>query len=797
MLSVKEHEVILSFSHEDQEQIAVMTPGKMFISGSENLLNFAKSQSVLNEVFSTDKEFFIHVKKLSETFTALVSVAGGAAGEGGNGDKKNGEAGEKKKREKSEIQDSKTVSWGVTLFYTGAKPEIMNLKSSDHKFDDHNVGWQSFANKVCTKLLSPEKDNKEEQAENTEDNSGNSESWFLVNMQGVNPSNIPVKYPAPLKKKLKGQVKEIHRPFGGVIDVGSRNGGKIAFHRNVVVKDGVRLGITDSLEHALKVGQQVIVDIVRNADDKENIILHDVGDKIASNVFTGDYEEHDEGEHPEAASYGHPYHRVRVVELYEDPESGMITHGLGCIQYSQFIKNGMASASMVGEFVSFKREDFFFYGVKISSKVDLSHLLNVGDEIKCHLKMLDTKLGRAQFFCKIGWVDSVSNAVIRSHMAPENPSLHKWCIKKGLDWATTENIVLGGAGVKKDINMADMAVGTIIDLEPAENNETVAKGLIKIEVGPHKDKVVRFTRTKASLFGMKLDQADLLYIVRPYDRVYCEISGIADYPQGQYMSQKVQFHKLFPDQEVTKPETELPASEKIDFIFWMNIHHNTFSMFQSVLAGSSSTRYFIPFPRDSFPGRVVSFDPPKSTRYSMGCTSGTIVLDYGSNNLDINDVEDGRIGVKDMKEVKVTFHRASFWIYGRKMAKADLSYVVQPNQRVMVECKKITDEDRRLHTSLPADIDYRATIIWIGPSRPRNDRDDPNRSDPGIFSWLSKRGMNIGQFTKLVEGRVPAHTMPELDHNGFFLPPVRGEGASMSSMEMMTRMQMEQMPVLR
>ena len=58
-----------------------MTPGKMFISGSENLLNFAKSQSVLNEVFSTDKEFFIHVKKLSETFTALVSVAGGAAGE--------------------------------------------------------------------------------------------------------------------------------------------------------------------------------------------------------------------------------------------------------------------------------------------------------------------------------------------------------------------------------------------------------------------------------------------------------------------------------------------------------------------------------------------------------------------------------------------------------------------------------------------------------------------------------------------------------------------------------------------
>ena len=130
----------------------------------------------------------------------------------------------------------------------------------------------------------------------------------------------------------------------------------------------------------------------------------------------------------------------------------------------------------------------------------------------------------------------------------------------------------------------------------------------------------------------------------------------------------------------------------------------------------------------------------------MGCTSGTILLDQGSFNLPLEEVEEGKLGVKDMKEVKITFHRSCFWIYGRKMAKADLSYVVQPNQKVhfklinnvapivtpiddkvVVECKKITEEDRAHHTNLPSDIDYRATIIWIGPSRPRNDRDDPNR----------------------------------------------------------------------
>ena len=34
-----------------------------------------------------------------------------------------------------------------------------------------------------------------------------------------------------------------------------------------------------------------------------------------------------------------------------------------------------------------------------------------------------------------------------------------------------------------------------------------------------------------------------------------------------------------------------------------------------------------------------------------------------------------------------------------------------------MECRRITEDDRKLHTSLPQDIDFRATIIWIGPCR--------------------------------------------------------------------------------
>jgi len=136
--------------------------------------------------------------------------------------------------------------------------------------------------------------------------------------------------------------------------------------------------------------------------------------------------------------------------------------------------------------------------------------------------------------------------------------------------------------------------------------------------------------------------------------------------------------------------------------------------------------------------------------------------------------EAGGLGIKQMKNVKVTFHRTCFWVYGRKMAKADLSYVIRPNQKVMVECRAISEKDRQLHPSLPPDIHYRATLIWVGPARPRNDKEDPNRNDTGIFQWLGQRGLNIGQFTKLIEGRLPAHSPDQLDCRGFHLPGEAG-----------------------
>jgi len=786
VLATFQHEVFLAFKHQEKEETAVFCPGRMYINGSTNLLCEAKSKEILKKVLKEKLEFEVMVQPLDKTSEVVLCTNGEEVVVVRQGGGKTEE--EARMANKAETTVNRTVGWGVSLMFKGEKPTTQKLNNTAHKFSKHWESWNKVIDKVHRDLFS-------EEIQKEEENNSEEDNWFLVHMDGIVPSNIPEKYPVSIKSGVKGVVKEIHRPFGGIIDVGVRNGGLVKFHRNVVIKDGFRLGFTELLEESISLGKTAFVDIAENVDTEGKTVFADFeAGKIATAVSIGNDCVKVE-EHPELKSHGQIGHKIRVVELYPDND-GKISSGLGTIQVSQIIRSGGAAASMVGEWVTFQLEDLFFHGVRLTEAVDLSYLLALGDEIHCQLKMLDTKVGRAQFVVKIGWLQKRYEGCVRSHLLPESSALHKWCEKKGVDFQRIERIVQGKVEIKANSPTENLAVGTVYDLEPAENNETVSKGLIKIEVGPHKGKTVRFNRSKASLFGQSLEKTDLLYVVRPQDQVFCEVSGIGDYPSGQYVSQKVHFHQPSEDKDSIDPMQTMDKEERTDYLFWLSTHNNKFKDFKDTLCGKSASRYFIPFPRDPLPGRVVCFDQVRTNKY--GCTSGTIMLDASTLNLELDDLGEGQVGVRDMKDVKVTFHRACFWVYGRKMAKADLSYIVQPNQRVMVECKKITADDRKLHSSLPLDIDYRATVIWIGPSRPRNDREDPNRNDTGIFQWLAKRGLNINQFTKLVEGKLPPHSPHELDHNNFFLPPMRGEGASQASLDQISRSgQPELMPVLR
>ncbi|XP_023321158.1 uncharacterized protein LOC111695917 isoform X2 [Eurytemora carolleeae] len=300
-------------------------------------------------------------------------------------------------------------------------------------------------------------------------------------------------------------------------------------------------------------------------------------------------------------------------------------------------------------------------------------------------------------------------------------------------------------------------------------------------------------RSKISLLGLKLDECDLLYCLLPNEIMYCDVGGIKDYPEGQYVSQRCNLIQPKDGEAENKDDpTTFSLQDRTAFLAWLHQRNLTYSMFQRVRAKTAPFKYFIPFPKDStLSGRVVSLDP---VRMKRGATAGTIIVDSGLINLE--NPAPGQPGVKDMQGVKVTFHRTNFWVFGRKMAKADLTYLIQPNHRVLLECSEISPQEREHYSTLPANIQYRATIVWVGPARPRNDRDDPNRNDVSIFDWLAKRGLNISQFNKLVEGGMPPHNPMELDHRNFYLPPEKGSGGP--NTEIMNDIASpELMPVLR
>ena len=116
--------------------------------------------------------------------------------------------------------------------------------------------------------------------------------------------------------------------------------------------DSFRVGLSDTLEDAIKVGDRVVVDILNNKTDTGFLIPGARTPWVASAVHKGKRAVLDEP-HPEAAGIGSVAHKVRIFELYAK-EDGAIVSGLATIQQSPIIKTGGAAASMIGEYCTFK-----------------------------------------------------------------------------------------------------------------------------------------------------------------------------------------------------------------------------------------------------------------------------------------------------------------------------------------------------------------------------------------------------------------------------------------------------------
>jgi len=752
--------LLLSFTVAEGQEVkyAVAVPGRMYVNGCENLLKYAKCDDLMKQ-FLKSTSFNIWIREMAEprkyksTDDVWDLEERTVYSKGRDG---------RKKFEK--VDESKKIS--VLHYVVMLAPEQFSPPSDlDTKLRDgsgfqaENMSFAKYWNFILSKCMEGQTTDPVDQ------------NWFImsdVGFTGFSPSSVPCTDAA----QDTGKISEVIRPFGGTIALKAK---KLAlFHKSALIINGQRVAFTEKMD--VKVGQKVEVDIVPNKKEDGGLYVEGFsGDFIATTVYVGARVVDESKELAAKLDLGDSpnngdFHKLVFQELYED-EDGMYSSGIGMITLSRLMSKGKASESMIGEYAKFSNKDLFYAGVNLKG-VDLAWIARSGDMIDVKLSMMDVKDGKAQYNVDSG---HFSLHPIAEMIVPEllfKKEFYRSLEIRDLDFATIEQIVYKKLGCRQKSLPENFAVGEVVSLEKPEAKQKISNATINVKYGKHKGKKIKLNRAKLSLFGISLAEIDLSYCLNSHETVYVDVSCIDDYPEGMYVAQYCQL--ISPCSTKVESLEELSPKDKVDFVCWMQSHHISYSLYKDVMEDKAPLRLYIPFAK--YPchgnmglwGNVVSLDPSIS-RYGIMC--GTIKIAGGHEML---DDPKGDKGMLDLKGALVTFNRVNLWVYGRKMAKADISYVLQPDQRISLEVERLTDEERakfRKNIPLSNDVKYKATIAWIGCARPRNDRDDPNKNDKSLFDWLGARGLNMKSFQRLVDGQLPPTQPNMLGLNNFALAP--------------------------
>lgn len=221
---------------------------------------------------------------------------------------------------------------------------------------DLQAGWEATLARIHTRLFSAGSEETSAGTEHSDDD------WFLIHEDGLQPGRfLPHLSNSETKmERLKGVIKSVLRPSGGTVE--TENGRLVKFLRNQIHIAGVRCGLSEVLESVISVDQEVEMDVMQDENAETETCLA---------VLLGPAEPRQPAEQPDSLAR---FHRVRVVDLQPD-EEGRLVSGLATIQPSPIIRAGEAVSSMLGEWVSFTRENLWFLDTPLQSNIDLGLLV--------------------------------------------------------------------------------------------------------------------------------------------------------------------------------------------------------------------------------------------------------------------------------------------------------------------------------------------------------------------------------------------------------------------------------------
>ncbi|TRY75384.1 hypothetical protein TCAL_06343 [Tigriopus californicus] len=268
--------------------------------------------------------------------------------------------------------------------------------------------------------------------------------------------------------------------------------------------------------------------------------------------------------------------------------------------------------------------------------------------------------------------------------------------------------------------------GRIVQLhKPTDLFNSVIAGVAVIDAGPFAGQRVEFDREQCHAFGHSLANADLSYIIKPNEKVFIQVK--------RYNSFCVD--ALWIGFKAPNPNNEQHAEEQEQFATYLKESLMDFSFFTSVARGRTVPRPYLPFPAQTFGGKIQKLN----NLPGQGITSVEVDVNVG-----------------DYSPLKVEIWREDFYIYGHWLGKADLGYILEREEHVSLEYSPALLHHND-NSSLP-----RASLGWIGSEGDRPSYQGStsrltitSTMDTMLWSFVKAKGMDEKTFRALVEGRLP------------------------------------------
>ncbi len=256
-----------------------------------------------------------------------------------------------------------------------------------------------------------------------------------------------------------------------------------------------------------------------------------------------------------------------------------------------------------------------------------------------------------------------------------------------------------------------------------------------------------FENTAVSIFGFKLEKANLAMFLSQNEPVWCKT--VKNEGKANFWN-KFKVTEMFVGSPYKADQTveSMSEVERAKFLLYLDSKDLTVAkFFDAVRSSQNEEKPFLPFRTEEIAGIVIGLD--RDIKKDKQVNGGII------------KVQDG-----PMKGQLAIFNRNNVWCMGRNMGRGDLTHLILEGQQVSIQVVHLRENNiinKATTVHLLSNIGGGASItlraktvtVWLDKQRPGQANKVVNKNSHAEF-WLQKRGLSWADFEKLVEGTLPA-----------------------------------------